>query len=223
MRLSVWSGVAFLVLLGIGMAALAQLVPPPKASETAREVADFYRDDTDRLRAGLMVMMVGSAFFVPWAAAIGDRIKRIEGGSSTPMAHTQIVSGAVVAIGIIIPSMLMVGASFRPERDPVVTQALHDLAWIVLLGVFSPFVVQCLSVAVPIFGHAEQKIYPRWVAYFNVWIALLAVPAGLLPFFKTGAFAWHGLFPFWVGASIFFIWVIVMTVVTLRSIDQQQP
>ena len=62
---------------------------------------------------------------------------------------------------------------------------------------------------------------PRWLAYFNLWVAFLFVPGGLILFFKTGPFAWNGVFTFWLPLSIFSLWFIVMFVALRKSIANQ--
>ena len=47
------------------------------------------------------------------------------------------------------------------------------------------------------------------------------MPAVLIPFFKTGAFAWHGAMEFWLAAVVFFGWVVVMTIVMFGAIRRQ--
>ncbi|WP_445187309.1 hypothetical protein ACTXG6_09070 [Pseudonocardia sp. Cha107L01] len=64
-------------------------------------------------------------------------------------------------------------------------------------------------------------MYPRWTAYFNVWAAVLFLPGGLAYFFRTGPFAWNGVFAFWVAASTFFLWLLVMTWLTIAAIDTE--
>lgn len=220
-RLAAWSGVLFIVLFAIGMVALAQFIPPPKANDTAQEVVDLYTENTDRLRAGLVCMMVAAGFLASWTAAIAVQLKRTEGDRS-PMTYTQIATGAAGVLAVAFPVMIMIAASFRPERDPEITQTLNDLAWLPFIMLFSPVLVQTLSIGVAVFQAGDKSVYPRWVGYFNFWCALLFMPAVLIPFFKTGAFAWHGAMEFWLAATVFFGWVVVMTVVTLQAITKQQ-
>jgi hypothetical protein len=48
------------------------------------------------------------------------------------------------------------------------------------------------------------------------------VPGGVAYFFRTGPFAWNGLLAFWVAASAFFIWLLVMPWITLRAINNAE-
>jgi hypothetical protein len=60
------------------------------------------------------------------------------------------------------------------------------------------------------------------VAYFNIWVGLLFVPGGVSYFFRTGPFAWCGLLAFWVAAGAFFVWLLVMPWVTVKSINESR-
>jgi hypothetical protein len=218
--LCAWSGPLFCALFGIGLVALAQFIPPPTAHDSAAQVVRLYSEHTDRLRAGLVLMMTSAAFFAPWAAGVSVQLKRIEGRFS-PMAYTQLACGAAGVLVVLMPVMVMIVASFRPGRDPQITQTLNDLAWIPFIMVFSPVLVQCLSIAIAVSGNAEQKVFPRWAAYFNFWCAVLLVPAVLIPFFKRGPFAWQGIFEFWLAAGVFFGWIVVMTVLLFGAVQRQ--
>jgi hypothetical protein len=81
-----WSGVVFLVLFAIGLVALAQFVPPPRANYSLHQVVQTYSRHTNRLRAGLVLMMIAAGFTAPWAGVISVQLKRIEGQFS-PMSR----------------------------------------------------------------------------------------------------------------------------------------
>jgi hypothetical protein len=61
-----------------------------------------------------------------------------------------------------------------------------------------------------------RPLFPRWIAYFNIWIAISFVPTGLVAFFKTGPFTWHGLIGFWIPTISYGTWFVVMFL-ALRS------
>jgi hypothetical protein len=219
-RLAAWTGPLFCLLFAIGMVGFAQYIPPPRADATAADVAALYSDNAVRLRIGFGLMMLGAGFIASWGSAITVQLKRIE-GEHAPMTWTNAACTAANVMVVTVPVMIMIAASFRPERSPEITQALHDLAWIMFVMVFPPVMVQNLATAVAVFSHPGQNVYPRWVGFFNAWCAILLFPALALPFFKTGPLAWHGIFEFWLAAIVFFGWVVVMTVATLGAINRQ--
>jgi hypothetical protein len=50
----------------------------------------------------------------------------------------------------------------------------------------------------------------------SLWDALLLVPDGLMAFFKVGPFAWDGIMAFYIPLTVFFVWLVGMTVVMFR-------
>lgn len=211
-----WVSMISLVPLFVSFFLVTGYVPPQRANETADQLAGFYRDHTLRIQLGLLVLLVAWAGWGALVAVLSAQLARIEGGRPV-MAALQAISGAVGWIFLLLPTLLLAVASFRPERSPEITQTLHDLGWITAFMPITPFVVQVLSVAYVIFRDAgPTPVYPRWLGYFNIWVAVLFVPGGLLIFFKTGPFAYHGLFVFWIPFLIFGGWILVMSLFVRR-------
>jgi outer membrane murein-binding lipoprotein Lpp len=67
-----------------------------------------------------------------------------------------------------------------------------------------------------------NPIYPRWFGYFNVWIAFMFIPADIIFFFKTGPFAWNGIFGFGLSFAAYFGWTTVVTVMTGKAVSAQE-
>ena len=55
-----------------------------------------------------------------------------------------------------------------------------------------------------------QPVFPKWVAWFNVAIAVAVAPAGFAGLTKSGVFAWDGFVSFWVKNVAFALWIVVM-------------
>jgi hypothetical protein len=121
-------------------------------------------------------------------------------------------------------ALLFIVAAFRPERAAEITYTLNDAAWIVTVIPFSPALMQNLIIATAILiDRRPDPVFPRWLAYFNIWVAIGFLPGGLLPFFKSGPLAWNGLFVFWLAGSVFVAWFAVMTFMLLRAIRREAP
>jgi hypothetical protein len=216
-----WSGPVFMAVFLLGFWVIAGLVPPPSPHDSALKIAHVYQQNTNGIRAGLLITMIAAALMVPFGALITVHMRRIEGRSSV-LAYTVLAMTAINCILITMPVMIMTVAAFRPGRDPVLTQTLNDLAWIPFVMVFPPAVVQSIAIAFATFtDKAKRPVFPRWVAYFNLWVAFLFLPAGLLTFFKHGPFAWNGLLSFWVALSVFGTWYVVMFVALRGAIKQE--
>lgn len=112
---------------------------------------------------------------------------------------------------VMLPAMIFAVATFRPDRPVAITQMLNDMGWLVIIPAFPTFIAQFGAIAAAIFADkATPRLYPRWLAYFNIWIAILFVPGGFAYFVRTGPFAWDGLLAFWGAAGAFFLWLVVM-------------
>jgi hypothetical protein len=48
--------------------------------------------------------------------------------------------------------------------------------------------------------------------------AALYVPLGLVPFVRTGPFAWHGVLNFWAVFVMFFVLIVIVTPYAFRAV-----
>src|SRR3546814_17308303 len=76
-----------------------------------------------------------------------------------------------------------------------------------LLLCYSPFCVQYIAIAIFTFQDgSEQPLFPRWIAYYNIWLSISFIPTGLVAFFKVGPFTWHGVIGFWIPIILWCAW-----------------
>ena len=198
--------------LGIGFFLITGYVPPPHADDTARQLAHFYVTHRTRLRIGLVITLVSWAGYGTLTAVISTQMLRIEGRRRPVLALLQALAGTAGWVCLLIPTMLLAVATFRAGQvSPQTTQTLHDLGWITAFMALTPFFVQLLAVAGAIFQDSSPvPVFPRWLGYLTVWIAISFAPGVLLIFFKSGAFSYQGLFVFWVPFLTFGGWILVM-------------
>jgi hypothetical protein len=220
-RWCIYSGPAFVVMFGIGYWAIAHLVPPPSPLQTPAEVVSFYSHRTNYIRLGLLVALAGVPLQLPFVTAISRQLRRIEGKFAT-LSAIQLAAGALGVLILTYPFIIMEATAFRPERNPDVTQGLNDVAWTAFLGVFFVAVLQNIAIAIGIFSDRRpDPIIPRWLGYFNIFVALSFIPAGLLFFVKSGPFAWPGIFVWWIPAILFFVWYLVMAYALLGALKHE--
>jgi len=215
-----WSALGFA---GICLAGFlfAGFIPPISPNLSAAEVAAIYQKNTLSMRFGVLLIMSSAGFICPFVAALAMQMKRIE-GEIGPFTMAQVAAGCITALVFVFAGVFWTGAAFRPDHSVEITRTLNDLGWITMLMTFAPFIVQNLALGFCILSdkHAEP-ILPRWVGYFNLWVAVSFVPGGLLTFFKTGPFAWDGLFVWWVPFAVFFAWYLAMFYIVLGAVKRQ--
>ena len=216
-RAMAWSGLVVIVLTFSGFI-LARLLPvPPGADLDPVQIAHFYGAHPIPTRVGFLLATVGLGFLAPMTAAIASAMLRIKDAPPV-LALLQVIGGVGVVMMTVIPTILMNVAAFRPDRNPAVIQAINDIAWLLFVTPIVLFFLQEVPIAVAILMDRSPKpMFPRWIAYANLWIPLTFLPALLPYFFKTGPLAWQGLLVFYLGLATFGAWVIIMMWALLRA------
>lgn len=218
-RVMAWCGLAFVAIFGGGML-IAGFVPPIPPDDSAAEVARHYQQNTNSIRLGCLLMLIGAGFTIPFFAVVTAQMRRIE-GRLTALCLAQLLSGAVAVLVFSLPVLVFSVAAFRPDRDPASVQLLNDLGWFLFLMNFPSVTFQALVIAAAIFSDRNpEPVFPRWVGYAFIWVAISFVPGGLLTFFTTGPLAWDGLLSFWLAAVGFFGWMLVLFWATLRAVNR---
>jgi len=221
-QLCAWGGVICTLLWLIGFWPLAGFLPPPLPSSNADVIAALFREHTISIRIGMIVLMFGAVFYLPWSAAISVQMQRIE-GKHTPLTYTQMLMGAIFVWVFMMPVLIWQAAAFRPdETSPELIQRLNDLAWLNFINPVATIFIQGIAIGIVILQDKRQNpIFPRWVGYFNIWAVIMYLPGALIPLFKSGPFAWNGLLALWIPLVIFVAWMVGMTYLLLRAIKRQ--
>ncbi|MHB8696180.1 MAG: hypothetical protein ACYDHH_33630 [Solirubrobacteraceae bacterium] len=220
-RFCAWSGMACVILFFAAFA-IADFIPPLAPHSSAVSIAHFYREHATRIRIGGVVMFLSGMFYAVFTGVISAQMRRIP-GIHRSVIYVQLAAGAFACVTFLLPALLFIVTAFRPERSPEITQTLNDMSWIILVMPWPPFMAQNYAFAYAIFTDPqERKLFPRWLAYVNIWAPIVFSPAILLPFFKVGPFDWRGIFVFWLPGTVFTIQFIVNVAMLLKAIDREQ-
>lgn len=199
---------------------LGARAPPPPPRLSAPEIAAIYRDNAMLIRLGMILGLAGIAGFIALVCVITTQMRHMHTSSRLP-ADLQLGAGAIGVLTLMFPNMVLAIAAFRPERDPALTQMLNDIAWLFFIPAFPTFLAQFGAIAIgALTDKRPNPVFPRWAGYLNIWLALLLVRGAFAYIFRTGPFAWNGLLSFWITASAFFVWLIIMTPLTLSAINR---
>jgi len=169
-------------------------VHPMSPSMSAEDVAAFYRDpgNLPRIRYSMIVFNWFAVGLIPFLALIVMQIRR--------MAHrTPIFSYSMIACAAGGPTIFLLAdlfwllAAFRPERDPRLIQLFNDLAWVTFASQVGFLIAQSVILALAILLDRQARpVFKRWVAHFNLLIAVAMVPASFVGLAMDGPIAWDG-------------------------------
>jgi hypothetical protein len=213
----IWSGVPMLLMLMIGLVA-SGFIPPIHPSKSAAEVANIYRTNTDQIRLWLAFSFLSITLLFPFGMAIAAQTRRLEGRGPV-LTYIQIAGLGSGSMIFVLPWIFWFVAAFRPERPASQILLVNDLGWITFVTAFVAFFSWLAAIGVAILSdHREEPIFPRWLGYWNLFVAVSFIPDICVPFFKHGAFSWTGIFPFYFPFTTYLIWIILMMVYTSRAI-----
>jgi len=225
LNLCALGGPAALVVTCVGWWVAGILPLPPGPSDSSAEVLSFFTDGSTRVLAGFVLSSIGVALIAPQFAVISMHMRRMERGFPA-LAFTQLIVGAVTLCINFFPQLIWAVAAFRGDRAASEVVLLNDLAWLLLFTGITPFIIQNVSIAVCTLRAGDRALWPRWVAYLNLWVAAAFLPDPLAFFFKSGPLAWNGLLVFWLALSAYGVFLVVMAVVTIRAnaaLDLEAP
>lgn len=218
MRIFIWTGVALVAATIAGFGWLMHMVPPPSPSDSPGETLAWVQDHQISILIGAALVTFFWSFWVTWAAPIILYIRRMERVPLLTFASLANVGGGAAVITTIAVSWTVM--AFRAE-NPLIVQAFNDLGFFLFLYTWPPFAIWMVILATAIFRDVNpEPIFPRWVAYYNLYAALLMAPASFMGLFKDGPLAYNGVLAFWLVAIDFFVWMVVMSVVMLKVINR---
>ena len=205
----------------IGLVLMTGWLPPFSAALEPAQIAQEL-SNKPMMRVGFAIIAFVSPLFMGMAAPIAVQLKRIEGKSHV-FSNLQLCSAAVGVLALQFPGIFWLTATYRPGISPDVVAAFSDCAFFLIIGGVSPAIMQNLCIGLGILSTDKpHDIYPRWLGFWNIWLAFTFVPGALLPFFHTGPFSWNGIFGFWVVLVGFFGWMMLNYIYTLKAIYKQR-
>jgi hypothetical protein len=221
--LCTWAGPAATLFAFLGLVLVGGFVPAQSPSAGGPDIARFYTENATQIRLGMLLAMIGFTLFVPFGIAIAIQTRRIE--NRPIITYVQVACVAIASLEGVMSAVIWATAAFRPGSiDPDMTRMLNDLGWFAFLFDVPPFALWIGAIGYVILRDTDPTpVFPRWVGYFNLWVALLVLPADLMAFFKTGPFGFNGAFALYLPAGLFFAWILTMTPVLLRTIERDAP
>ena len=221
-RIIYWTWIPLLAILVAAFVLFPGFISPISPRASAAEVAEFYRQDLSRVRYSMILFNWFGVALIPFVLLIAERMRAM--AHRTPVLRYCVIGVAGGApIVFLTSTVFWLLAAFRPDRSPELTLLTNDLAWITFTcGV--PFLVALfLFIALAIaWDDQAQPVFPRWVAWFNVAMAVAVAPAGFAGLTTSGVFAWDGFVSFWMKNVAFALWIVVMATVLRPAMQRDR-
>ena len=163
----------------------------PDSGSAGGEIVDWAAEHRDQLLASYLLVALGLAVLMVFAAGLYRVIRRAEGNDGW-LAMASLAS-AVAGAGIFgAGTALFMTVAYRPDTDPAVARALWDAGWLAYNTAGFGFSAWIAIAAAATFRHRVLPVWTAWVAVPVVLIGFVgpfAVKAGTGPFSPQGWFA----------------------------------
>lgn len=220
--IAAWCGPVFVLIFVFTFGFLGHNLPGPiSPAASAAEMGAYYMQNLADLRLGWVVSLVFISLYLPWSAQISEHMRHIERHSRL-LTYLQLICGALTVFVVSWGMLCWAVACFRPDRDPAITQTLHDIGWLSLELQWCITTVQMCAMAVV--GLADKRrtpLFPGWVCYLSIFCGLSFAPASLSLYLKTGPFAWNGLLSFYVPYAAWLVWVFAISYYMIKDIRRR--
>ncbi|MBI3690827.1 MAG: hypothetical protein HY239_09310 [Mycolicibacterium aromaticivorans] len=219
LRAALWSVCLYVGFGLVGFAGFAGFWPPPGEDLDAASITQYFQTHGPAIRIGMVLMVVGAPCYYTWSVALSKIISRMEGPLG-PLSLIELVGGLMTALVTAVPAVVWQAATFRSEgRSPETVQTLYDFGWLFFDLTFMFSLLQSVALGIAILGDRRtEPLFPRWVGYVCFLTAAVYVPLSMVPFLRTGPFAWHGLLNFWAVFVMFFVLIAVLTPYAFRAL-----
>lgn len=221
MKWCAYSGLIFLALFGPGLIG-SGLFPPLEPSANAQEIADFFNQNTTRVRIGIVALMLSVGFLIAFFGGIAAQMKMM-GNPSISMIYTFVISSAILGMVLFNVVDYWAQAAFRPQRSDELVQLMNDLAYTMLI--WNPILPIIMFMSIGLAAHFDTRtkpIFPHWYPYYCYWAALASLAGTVLIFFHDGRFAWDGLFGLWIPAVVLFGWLGITAVLVIKNANSPE-
>lgn len=186
-------GVVAVVLWVIGVIVGSSAVDADKGPEILREI----RDNSNQILIGGVAFLIGCLFFLFFLGSLRSRLLAAEGGDGR---LTSIAWGGGLATTILataLPGADMAAALVKDDISPPAAAAMHHLGTAFFVG--AEYLCPALLAGTAAVA-LRTGLFPRWLAWISLLIALLLLIAPI---------GWAALifaFPLWVIVVSVLLW-----------------
>lgn len=222
-RLMAWCGPIFLGIFVLFWAILAGNLPPAGADLNADQIKAFYVDRGVLIRIGMSVCMVGAAFYMAWGCAVSKVMRRLEGPDGM-LATLEMMGATATTVTVLIAcGIWLAGAQEASELPANVVHLLYWMGWLIIDLAYMVTTFQIFGISTVFMRDTREKpLMPGWVNWWGFFTIATFFPVSLIPFVKSGPFAFHGTFNYWIAFTAWYVWVVAVSFNVIRAIGRLQ-
>lgn len=220
-RFCAWGGPVLLLALIIFWGLLGHNIPPYGSDLPATALADHFRNHTTSARIGMIMSVSFGVFYLIWGVGVAKVMQAID-RTDDVLPQLQTWGAGFTTLVIVIPCCIWLTAAFRPdELSPQLIELLYDLGWILFDVQYPLTALQVLAMGICFVKDPRPlPVIPRWVGWYIIWVGCMLPLLGLIALFKSGPFSRSGLINYWIEFPIFFFFILLSSIYTLRAIPR---
>ncbi len=215
-KIQMWfaaSGIFCVILYVIGWGVIGMCAPPwiPKASMSAQELMEFYRDHSFRIMVGQTIATFAAGVFMVFSCQVAAQMWQREKGSHV-LSMVQLMGGVLTGVAGLVGGMMWCAlAEFAGTLDPNVVRFFHFFTWYAFDGTYFVTVMEFGAIGLMgLIDRSETPLFPRWTGVLAAIFGVSYITLALLPFDHEGAFSYEGAWNwYWVWITFFFevMWI----------------
>jgi hypothetical protein len=220
-KLLAWCGPIFMAIFFFFWGVLAKNMPPAGADLNAVQIAAHYLENNMAIRIGMSVCMVGAAFYMAWGCAVSKVMRRIEGPDGILSSLEMMGATITVAFPIVACGCWLTASMEATLLPPEIIHMLYFLGWMIIDLAYMVTTFQIFAVSIVFLRDRRSvPLMPAWVSWWGFFTCAVFFPVSLIPFFRSGPFAFHGLVNFWIAFFAWYVWVTAVSYYTIVAVSR---
>lgn len=222
-KLMAWTGPVFFIGFFCMWGLTADNFPPMAASTSAQDMWQHYKDLQTPIMIGMSVCMVLGSCYMTFGAAVSRVMRRIEGPEGM-LSNLEMMGATITYCPIVVACGIWLTIAMQIDvLSPDMVQTGYYVAWMIIDLAYMVTSWQIIAAAVVFLRDKRAKpLVPAWVCWWGFVTVASFFPVSLIPFFKTGPFAFHGMFNFWIAFPTWYIWIVSMSIFIIKAVNRIQ-
>lgn len=220
-KVAAFAGLAFMTIFVALWAVMSGNLPPLGADQDPMQVKAWFVDNGTRIKIGTSICLTIASFYMVWSCAIAQVMRRVEGPGGL-FANLEMMGGVITVAPVTVAmGAFLTCALEAPILDAPVVHAIYWMGWMIfdLAYMVTSFQIAAISI-VFLRDRREKPLMPQFVSWWGVLTIATFFPVSLVPFVKTGWFAFNGTFNFWIAFFAWFIWCPLLSYYVIKAVDR---